>query len=50
MCLAWRQIGARELSLQGRDYMHKLGTEFEQVRSALQAYRNDGPAPANLSA
>jgi two-component system sensor histidine kinase RpfC len=49
MCLAWRQIGARELSLQGRDYLHKLGTEFEQVRSALQAYRNDG-APANLSA
>jgi two-component system, sensor histidine kinase RpfC len=50
MCLAWRQVGARELAQQGKDYMHKLDAEFEQVRSALEAYRNAEAAPANLSA
>jgi two-component system, sensor histidine kinase RpfC len=50
MCLEWRQIGSRELTQQGSDYMQKLAIEFEQVRNALQAYRDAGAAPANLSA
>jgi two-component system sensor histidine kinase RpfC len=50
MCLAWRQIGMRELSVQGGGYVQKLKNEFEQVRKALEAYRAADDHEANLGA
>lgn len=38
MCLSWRHIGERELELRGSDYLAKLGSEFDSVREALNAY------------
>jgi two-component system sensor histidine kinase RpfC len=38
MCLAWRQIGAREFAAQGRDHLRKLEVEFERVRVELVQY------------
>jgi len=38
MCLAWRQIGAREFAAQGKDHLRKLEVEFERVRVELVQY------------
>ena len=35
MCLAWRQIGMRELEAQGKDHVRKLDAELARVRAEL---------------
>jgi two-component system sensor histidine kinase RpfC len=35
MCLAWRQIGSRELEAQGAEHVRKLEAEFARVRAEL---------------
>ena len=41
MCLAWRQIGMRELEAQGKEHLRKLELEFQRVRSDLVQYIAD---------
>ena len=38
MCLAWREIGARELALEGETYMRRLVDEFETVQAMLDRH------------
>jgi two-component system sensor histidine kinase RpfC len=41
LCLAWRQIGMRELEAQGTEHLRKLELEFQRVRSDLIRYVAD---------
>ncbi len=44
ICLAWRNIGERELASDGEAHMRKLQTEFEQVHAALSRRLEEGRA------
>ena len=35
MCLAWREIGRRELAEQGAQHVHRMTAELDRVRAAL---------------
>jgi two-component system sensor histidine kinase RpfC len=35
MCLSWRQIGTRELEVQGKDHVRRLDAELARVRAEL---------------
>jgi two-component system sensor histidine kinase RpfC len=44
MCLAWRDLDAREIAASGSQYMTMLEEEFERVRGALMLQQDSGGA------